>query len=121
MRSAFFIFDSLAACVACVDLSPCCVYEKCTMRFYGYCGQRTPFRLVPGDLSATEFEIDSGVCGFKKLRTSFGLPSIKPMILGDLVAKLTSRLAFRLPSTAYQLVAVYKKLDDTPNLSQKLC
>ena len=69
----------------------------------------------PGDLSANEFEIDSGLYGFKKLRTSFGLPSIKPMILGDLVAKLTSRLAFRFPSTAYQLVAVYKKLDHTPN------
>ena len=92
VRSAFFIFDSLAACVACVDLSPCCVYEKCTMRFYGYCGQRTPFRLVPGDLSATEFEIDSGVCGFKKLRTSYGLPSIKQMILHLLLGGVDDKL-----------------------------
>lgn len=63
----------------------------------------------PAELIANQFEIDSGLYGFRKLRTSFGLPSIKPMMLGDLVAKLTSRIAFRFPATAYQVVAVYKK------------
>jgi ubiquinone/menaquinone biosynthesis C-methylase UbiE len=63
----------------------------------------------PKVLSTNGFLIDSGLYGFKKLRSSFGLPTIKPMMLGDLVAKSTSRLAFRFPSLAYQVVAVYKK------------
>jgi SAM-dependent methyltransferase len=61
------------------------------------------------DFIANQFEIDSGLYGFKKLRTSFGLPSIKPIIVGDLIAKSTSRLAFLFPKSAYQVVAVYKK------------
>lgn len=66
----------------------------------------------PNDFIANQFEIDCGLYGFKKLRTSFGLPSIRPVIVGDLIAKLTSRAAFRFPSSAFQIIAVYKKKSD---------
>jgi SAM-dependent methyltransferase len=62
------------------------------------------------DFCSNQFEIDSGLYGFRKLRTSFGLPSIRPVMLGDLVAKTTSRMAFRYPLIAYQIIAVYRKL-----------
>ena len=61
------------------------------------------------DLSRHGFLIDSGLYGHRKLRTSFGLPSLRPIMLGDLIAKITSRLAFRFPSMAYQFVAVHVK------------
>jgi SAM-dependent methyltransferase len=61
------------------------------------------------DLTRNGFEIDSGLFGHRRLRTSFGLPSLRPVMLGDLIAKSTSRLAFRFPSIAYQFVAVYVK------------
>jgi hypothetical protein len=56
------------------------------------------------ELEESGFRVKIGLYGFKKLRTSFGLPSIKPQLFGDLVAKLTSRFVFRRPKLAYQIV-----------------
>jgi len=58
------------------------------------------------DIGFTEL---TGLYGFKGLRSSFGLPTIKPQILGDLIAKSTSRFVFRHPNLAYQVVGVYRK------------
>ena len=61
------------------------------------------------ELEQSGFGVDVGLYGFRKLRTSFGLPSIKPPLFGDLVAKLTSRFVFHRPKLAYQIVGVHQK------------
>jgi hypothetical protein len=62
-----------------------------------------------GDLEELGFDVNIGLYGLRKLRTSFGLPTIRPLILGDLIAKSTSRFVFRRPRLAYQIVGVYHK------------
>jgi hypothetical protein len=61
------------------------------------------------DLNSLGFQVTSGLYGYKPLRGSFGLPAIRPHILGDLIAKATSRLVFRFPRFAYQIIAVFTK------------
>ena len=61
------------------------------------------------ELEELGFEVKIGLYGFKKLRTSFGLPSLNPQIFGDLIAKSTSRFVFHRPKFAYQIVGVYEK------------
>ena len=61
------------------------------------------------ELENLEFQVGVGLYGLRKLRTSFGLPTIRPLILGDLIAKSTSRLVFHRPTLAYQIVGVYQK------------
>ena len=52
------------------------------------------------------YQVNYGLYGLRFLRTSFGLPTIRPTMLGDLLSKATSRAVFRLPNLAYQIVAV---------------
>jgi hypothetical protein len=61
------------------------------------------------DLNKSGFEVRFGLNGLRGLRTSFANPTIKPRMLGDFLAKLTSRPVSRLPRFAYQLLAVYTK------------
>lgn len=61
------------------------------------------------DLRSFDFRAISGLYGHKRLRGSFGLPVIRPMLIGDLLAKTTSRLAYRFPRFSYQIIAVYDK------------
>ena len=62
-----------------------------------------------GELEKLGFEVSVGLYGLRKLRTSFGLPTIRPLMLGDLIAKATSRFVFRHPTFAYQIIGVYYK------------
>jgi SAM-dependent methyltransferase len=61
------------------------------------------------ELNHLDFKVDIGLYGLRGLRTSFGLPTIKPAMLGDTIAKGTSRLVYTRPRIAYQIVGVHKK------------
>jgi hypothetical protein len=61
------------------------------------------------ELEGLGFNVSVGLYGLRKLRTSFGLPTIRPMMMGDFFAKLTSRFVFHRPKLAYQIVGVYHK------------
>lgn len=61
------------------------------------------------ELDDLGFTVSIGLDGLRGLRTSFGLPTIKPQMLGDLISKSTSRFVFRRPRFAYQIVGVYLK------------
>ena len=60
----------------------------------------------PRDLNALGFSVISGHYGWRRLRTTYGLPKLKPGMAGDLVACITARPIARFPHHAYQLVAV---------------
>ena len=61
------------------------------------------------DLKEHGFEVFCGLYGLKWLRGSFGLPRLRPQMFGDFIAKSTSRIGWRIPSLAYQIVCIYEK------------
>jgi hypothetical protein len=61
------------------------------------------------DLENYGFQVTAGLYGLKWLRTSFGLPGVRPQIFGDVLATSTSRLVYRFPRVAHQIVAVHEK------------
>lgn len=60
-------------------------------------------------LKAHGFDTKFGINGVRGLRTAFALPRIRPYLLGDLIAKSTSRFAAHVPLLAYQVLAVHHK------------
>lgn len=64
------------------------------------------------ELTDIGFSVSVGLYGLRGLRTSFGLPTLRPRMFGDLVAKSTSRFVYRRPRIAYQIVGVYRKNTD---------
>jgi hypothetical protein len=64
------------------------------------------------ELTDLGFSVPVGLYGLRGLRSSFGLPTLKPQMLGDLIAKSTSRFVFRRPKLAYQIVGVYHRSAD---------
>lgn len=64
---------------------------------------------VKSDFEELDYQIKSGHYGLKWLRGTYGLPRVKPMHLGNLLASLTTRPLSRFPSLNYQIVAIAKK------------
>jgi hypothetical protein len=61
------------------------------------------------ELNDLGFKVKVGLYGLRGLRSSFGLPTIRPPMLGDTIAKSTSRIVYRMPRFAYQIVGVHQK------------
>lgn len=59
----------------------------------------------PDDLARVGFNVSSGHYGWRPLRTTYGLPRLKPSMFGDLLASATARPIAHYPKFAYQLVA----------------
>jgi len=63
---------------------------------------------TPKELQCCGFVPVAGINGLKYLRSSFAIPTIKPLWLGELVSRATGRLAYRFPRIAFQVICVYK-------------
>ena len=61
------------------------------------------------DLKAAGFKEVSGHFGWKRLRGTYGLPTVRPSNLGYLFSALTARPFSPLPSACYQLVGIAHK------------
>lgn len=59
-----------------------------------------------GDLREAGFKEISGHFGHRRLRGSFGLPTVRPSNLGYLLSALTARPCSYFPAVCYQLVGV---------------
>lgn len=62
------------------------------------------------DLKAAGFREVSGHFGHRRLRGSFGLPTVRPSHLGYLLSALTARPLAPFPSVCYQLVGIAHKV-----------
>lgn len=67
---------------------------------------------TPPEMLEFGFKLHSGHFGLKWLRGGYGLPTVKPVLLGELISTLTSRFAFKNPKFAFQLVFVSIKSGD---------
>ena len=64
---------------------------------------------APREMLEFGFELHSGHFGLKWLRSGYGLPTLKPNLVGEFISSLTARFAFKNPKVAFQLVFVSKR------------
>lgn len=63
---------------------------------------------TPKELIRFGFVPMAGINGLRYLRSSFAIPTVKPLWLGELISKFTGRIASRFPRIAYQILYVYE-------------